>query len=130
MQEELHDLVGRLKEQCVTTVAVGSTGVYWKPVFNLLDGQFEILGSIRNIKRARRKTDVADAEWIADLLRHGLLRGSFVSSALLRQLRDLTRYRTKLGDERSGEVTRVQKVLEDANIKMASEMSDVMGLSG
>jgi transposase len=132
MQDELHDLAGWLKEQGVTTVAIESTGVYWKPVFNLLDGQFEILVvNPEHIKKlAGRKTDVADAEWIADLLRHGLLRGSFIPSALLRQLRDLTRYRTKLGDERSSEVNRVQKVLEDANIKMASVMSDVMGLSG
>jgi transposase len=77
-----------------------------------------------------RKTDVADAEWIADLLRHGLLKGSFIPSALLRELRDLTRYRTKLGDERKSEVNRLQKVLEDANIKLASVATDVMGASG
>ena len=79
---------------------------------------------------AGRKTDVQDAEWIADLLRHGLLKGSFIPSEVLRELRDLTRYRTKLGDERKSEVNRVQKVLEDANIKLASVASDVMGVSG
>jgi transposase len=109
-----------------------STGVYWKPVYNLLDGRFEIL--VVNAEHVKalsgRKTDVADAEWIADLLRHGLLKGSFIPSALLRELRDLTRYRTKLGDERKSEVNRLQKVLEDANIKLASVASDVMGASG
>jgi transposase len=109
-----------------------STGVYWKPVYNLLDGRFEVL--VVNAEHVKalsgRKTDVADAEWIADLLRHGLLKGSFIPSALLRELRDLTRYRTKLGDERKSEVNRLQKVLEDANIKLASVATDVMGASG
>jgi transposase len=106
--------------------------VYWKGVYNLLEGQFEILVvNPEHIKKLTgRKTDAADAEWIADLLRHGLLRGSFIPSALLRELRDLTRYRTKLGDERKSEVNRLQKVLEDANIKIASVMSDIMGVSG
>jgi len=81
-------------------------------------------------KLAGRKTDVQDAEWIADLLRHGLLRGSFIPSALLRELRDLTRYRTKLTDERKSEINRLQKVLEDANLKLASVASDVMGVTG
>ena len=79
---------------------------------------------------AGRKTDVQDAERIADLLRHGLLKGSFIPSAELRALRDLTRYRTKLGDERVSEINQVQKVLEDANIKLASVATDVMGVSG
>src|SRR5205823_12096709 len=100
--------------------------------FNLLEGQFEILVvNPEHIKKFKgRKTDVADAEWIADLLRHGLLRESFIPSALLRELRDLTRYRTLLGDERKSEVNRLQKVLEGANIKIASVMSDVTGVSG
>jgi transposase len=113
-------------------VAMESSGVYWKPVYNLLDGRFEVL--VVNAEHVKalsgRKTDVADAEWIADLLRHGLLKGSFIPSALLRELRDLTRYRTKLGDERKSEVNRLQKVLEDANLKLASVASDVMGASG
>jgi transposase len=98
----------------------------------LLEGQFEILVvNPEHIKKlAGRKTDAADAEWIADLLRHGLLKGSFIPSALLRELRDLTRYRTRLGDERTSEVNRLQKVLEDANIKIGDVMSNVMGASG
>jgi transposase len=132
MSEELLELAEWLKEYEVTTIAVESTGVYWKGMYNLLEGQFEILVvNPEHIKKLTgRKTDVADAEWIADLLRHGLLRGSFIPSALLRELRDLTRYRTRLGDERKSEVNRLQKVLEDANIKIASVMSDVMGMSG
>ena len=132
LSEELAELSAWLKDYQITTVAVESTGVYWKPVYNLLEGQFEILVvNPEHIKKLRgHKTDAADAEWIADLLRHGLLRGSFIPSALLRELRDLTRYRTKLGNERTSEVNRLQKVLEDANIKIASVMSDVMGMSG
>ena len=132
MSEELGALAVWLKDYAVTTVAIESTGVYWKGVFNLLEGQFEILVvNPEHIKKLKgRKTDVADAEWIADLLRHGLLRGSFIPSTLLRELRDLTRYRTRLGDERKSEVNRLQKVLEDANIKIASVMSDVTGVSG
>src|SRR5215831_15103063 len=132
MSEELQELSGWLSEYGITTVAIESNGVYWKGVYNLLDGQFELLVvNPEHIKKlAGRKTDVADAVWIADLLRHGLLRGSFIPSALLRQLRDLTRYRTRLGDERTSEVNRLQKVLEDANIKIASVMSDVTSMSG
>jgi transposase len=132
MSDELGALSAWLKAYQVTTVALESTGVYWKGAFNLLEGQFEILVvNPEHIKKLKgRKTDVADAEWIADLLRHGLLRGSFIPSALLRDLRDLTRYRTRLGDERKSEVNRLQKVLEDANIKIASVMSDVTGVSG
>ncbi len=132
MSEDLGELSGWLKEYQVTAIAMESTGVFWKPIYNLLEGQFEILVvNPEHVKKlAGRKTDTADAEWIADLLRHGLLRGSFIPSALLRELRDLTRYRTKLGDARTSEVNRLQKVLEDANIKIASVMSDVTGISG
>jgi transposase len=132
MTENLAALADWLAELDVTHVTMESTGVYWKPVYNLLDGRFAIL--VVNAERikalAGRKTDVQDAEWLADLLRHGLLKGSFIPSEILRELRDLTRYRTKLGDERKSEVNRVQKVLEDANIKLASVASDVMGVSG
>lgn len=132
MTENLAALADWLGKLGVTHVTMESTGVYWKPVFNLLDGRFAIL--VVNAERikalAGRKTDVQDAEWLADLLRHGLLKGSFIPSEILRELRDLTRYRTKLGDERKSEVNRVQKVLEDANIKLASVASDVMGVSG
>jgi transposase len=132
MSEDLAEMATWLHEQGITTVAMEATGGYWKPVYNLLEGQFEILVvNAEHIKKlAGRKTDVADAEWIADLLRHGLLQGSFIPSALQRELRDLTRYRTRLGDERKSEINRLQKVLEDANIKLASVVSDVMGATG
>ena len=132
MTSDLEGLANWLKERGVTHVVMESTGVYWKPVFNLLDGCLEVL--VVNAEHVKalsgRKTDVQDAEWLADLLRHGLLRGSFIPSQQLRELRDLTRYRTKLGDERKSEVNRLQKVLEDANIKLASVATDVMGVSG
>jgi transposase len=129
---DLEALARWLQEQGVTHVAMESTGVYWKPVFNLLDGRLDVLVvNAEHLKRiAGRKTDVQDAAWIADLLRHGLLKGSFIPSAVQRELRDLTRYRTKLGDERKSEVNRLQKVLEDAKIKLASVASDVMGVTG
>lgn len=132
MTRDLEGLADWLQARAVSHVVMESTGVYWKPVFNLLDGRFEVLVvNAEHVKAiAGRKTDVQDAEWLADLLRHGLLRGSFIPSAELRALRDLTRYRTKLGDERKSEVNRLQKVLEDANIKLASVASDVMGVSG
>jgi transposase len=132
LTEDLEALAGWLSGQGVSHVAMESTGVYWKPVFNILGGQFEVLVvNAEHLKKlAGRKTDVQDAEWIADLLRHGLLRGSFIPSALLRELRDLTRYRTKLTDERKSEINRLQKVLEDANLKLASVASDVLGVTG
>lgn len=132
MTENLAALADWLLGLGIKHVAMESTGVYWKPVYNLLDGRFAILVvNAEHVKAlAGRKTDVQDAEWLADLLRHGLLQGSFIPSEVLRELRDLTRYRTKLGDERKSEVNRVQKVLEDANIKLASVASDVMGVSG
>ncbi len=131
MTGELKALAQWLMENGCTHVAMESTGVYWKPVYNLLEGAFEILVvNAAHIKKFGDKTDVTDAEWLADLLRHGLLRGSFIPSAQQRALRDLTRYRTRLIDDRSREVNRVQKVLEDANLKLASVASDVMGVSG
>ena len=131
MTDELMALAHWLTENGCTHVAMESTGVYWQPVYNLLEGAFELLVvNATHIKKFGDKTDVTDAEWIADLLRHGLLRGSFIPSAPQRALRDLTRYRTTLIDDRSWEVNRVQKVLEDANLKLASVASDVMGMSG
>jgi transposase len=131
MTGDLTALAQWLKEQGVTHVAMESTGVYWKPVYNLLEGGFEILVvNAEHIKKYGDKTDVTDAEWIADLLQRGLLKGSFIPSAQQRAWRDLTRYRTTLTDERSREVNRVQKVLEDANLKLASVATDVMGVSG
>ena len=115
-----------------THVAMESTGVYWKPLYNLLEDQFTLL--LVNPKHFRavpgRKTDVRDAEWLADLLRHGLLRGSYVPARPERELRELTRYRTALVHERSDEINRVHKTLEGANIKLSSVASDLMGKSG
>lgn len=115
-----------------THVAMESTGSYWKPVWNILEGKFELmLVNAQHIKAVPgRKTDVKDCEWIAELLRHGLLRGSFVPDREQRELRELTRYRTSLIGERAAEVNRVQKTLEGANIKLSSVASDVMGKSG
>jgi len=124
----LHDW---LVEQDVTIVALASTGEYWKPIYHLLEGLFELLVvNAQHIKAVPgRKTDVRDAEWIADLLRHGLLRASFVPSAPQRAVRDLTRYRSTVVQDRARLINRLQKVLEDANIKLAGVASNVMGVS-
>jgi transposase len=116
----------------VTHVAMESTGVYWKPVFHLLEGRFEVLlVNARHMKQVPgRKTDVKDAEWIAQLLQYGLLRASFIPPPPVRDLRDLTRQRVQLVRERAGVVNRIQKVLEDANIKLSSVATDVLGASG
>jgi transposase len=108
-----------------------STGVYWRPIYNLLEGLFTLLVvNAQHIKAVPgRKTDVKDAEWIADLLRHGLLRGSFIPSRPQRHLRDLTRHRTLLVQERARTINRLQTVLEDANIKLASVVTDIRGVS-
>ena len=131
LTENLQDLAEWLHAQQVTAVTMESTGVYWKPIYNLLDGRFEILVvNAEHVKALKgRKTDVQDAEWLADLLRHGLLKGSFIPSTQLRELRDLTRYRTKLGDDRRSEINRLHKVLEDANLKLSSVATDLMGVS-
>lgn len=116
----------------VTHVAMESTGIYWRPIFNLLEGSFSVLlVNAAHIKAVPgRKTDIRDCEWIADLLSHGLLKGSFIPPQDIRDLRDLTRYRKSLTDERIREVNRLQKLLETANIKLSSVASDVMGVSG
>jgi transposase len=116
----------------VTHVAMESTGVYWHPVYNLLEGSYEVLVvNAKHIKHVPgRKTDVKDAEWIAELLSYGLLKASFVPEKPQRDMRDLTRYRTKLVQERAREVNRVQKLLEGANIKLASVATDIFGVSG
>jgi transposase len=115
----------------VTHVVMESTGSYWKPVYNLLEGHFElVVVNAAHIKAVPgRKTDVLDAEWLADLLRHGLLKPSFIPSAPQRELRELTRYRTSLVEERSREVNRLHKVLEGTNLKLASVVSDILGVS-
>jgi transposase len=131
MTEDLLELSDWLAAAGCTHVAMESTGVYWKPIYNLLEGAFTpLLVNARHIKSVPgRKTDVKDCEWIADLLRHGLLRGSFVPERPQRELRELNRYRTTLVRERSAEVGRLQKTLEGANIKLASVATDIMGKS-
>jgi transposase len=116
----------------VQIVALESTGVFWQPVFNLLeDGRTMVLVNPQHIKAVPgRKTDVKDSEWLADLLRHGLLTPSFIPPAPIRELRELTRYRKHLVEARAREVNRVQKVLEGANIKLSSVATDVLGKSG
>ena len=120
-----------LSESC-THVAMESTGVYWKPIYAILEGAFEIVvANAQHVKKVPgRKTDVKDAEWIADLLCHGLLRPSFVPPSPIRELRDLTRYRRKLVESRTAERNRLLKLLETANIKLASVATDVFGVSG
>ena len=120
-----------LSESC-SHVAMESTGVYWKPVYAILEGPFQIVvANAQHVKKVPgRKTDVKDAEWIADLLCHGLLRSSFVPPQPIRELRDLTRYRRKLVEAQAGERNRLLKLLESANIKLASVATDVFGLSG
>jgi transposase len=118
-----------LKAQGCTHIAMEATGVYWKPIYNLLEGDFEVLVvNAQHIKAVPgRKTDVKDAEWLADLLQHGLLRASFIPSAPQRELRELTRYRTRLVEERAREINRLQKTLEDTNLKLGDVVSDLMG---
>jgi transposase len=130
--DQLLSLADWLAEVGCTHVAMESTGVYWKPVYNLLEGEFALLlVNARHMKAVPgRKTDVKDCEWIAELLRHGLLTASFVPDRPQRELRELTRYRTALIQERSAEVNRLQKTLEGANIKLASVATDIMGVSG
>ena len=120
-----------LSEDC-THVAMESTGVYWKPIYAILEGALEIVvANAQHIKKVPgRKTDVKDAEWIADLLCHGLLRSSFVPPKPIRELRDLMRYRRKLVESQAAERNRLLKVLETANIKLANVATDVFGMSG
>src|SRR4030042_263335 len=115
-----------------THVAMESTGSYWKPVYNLLEDRFHLLlVNAQHLKAVPgRKTDVKDAEWIAQLLRHGLVQGGFVPPRRDRELRELTRYRTSLTRERAAEINRLQKTLEGANIKLAAVATNVVGVSG
>jgi transposase len=128
---ELLKLWDWLERSQVTLVGMESTGVYWKPVYYMLEGQFDcwLLNAqhLRNVPG--RKTDVGDAAWIAQLVAHGLVRPSFVPPREIRNLRELTRYRKQLLHERSREVQRLQKTLEDAGIKLASVVSDIKGKS-
>ena len=124
--EELGDW---LKEHGITHVAMESTGVYWKPVFNILERDFEILlVNARHIKNVPgQKTDKKDSKWITKLLLSGRLKGSFIPPFGIRELRDLTRYRRKVVEQQAAEKNRIQKLLEDANIKLSSVVSDMSG---
>ncbi len=126
-------LVDWIKEHGCTHVAMESTGVFWKPIVNLLESE-DISFLVVNAQHMKavpgRKTDVKDAEWIAQLLRHGLLTASYIPDRTQRELRELVRYRRSLIQERARELNRIQKVLEGANIKLASVASEIMGKSG
>ena len=132
MTADLVELRQWLAEEKVTHVAMESTGVYWQPVFNVLEGHLEVwVVNAQHIKKVPgRKTDMKDAEWIAQLLQCGLLKPSFVPDRQQRELRDLTRQQTKLVQQRNAVDNRIQKVLETANIKLGSVATDVMGVSG
>ena len=129
---ELQRLAAWLQAEGCTHVALESTGVYWKPIFNLLESLFTLLlvNAYHTKALPGRKTDMGDAEWLADLLQHGLLQASFIPPRAVRELRELTRYRRSLIQERSSAVNRIQKVLEGANIKLGSVATDIMGVSG
>lgn len=131
--DELLALADWLLGLGVTHVAMESTGVYWKPIYNLLEGTglTLLVVNARHIKAVPgRKTDVRDAEWIADLLRHGLLRGSFIPDRGQRELRELVRYRRRLIEERAREAERLHKTLEGANIKLGAVAANILGVSG
>jgi transposase len=129
---ELLALRDWLEAHEVTHVAMESTGVYWKPIYYVLEERFTcLLVNAAHVKQVPgRKTDVQDCVWIAQLLEHGLLRGSFVPPAPIRELRDLTRYRKVLIQDRTREANRLHKLLEDAGIKLASVATDILGISG
>jgi transposase len=129
---DLLQLADWLRACGVTHVAMESTGVYWKPVWHVLEGQLELLlVNAQHVKAIPgRKTDRGDAAWLAELLQHGLVKSSFVPPAPIRELRDLTRYRVTLAQECNRIANRIQKVLEDANIKLASVATDALGASG
>jgi len=132
MTDELLQLGDWLSSAGCTHVAIESTGVYWKPVFNILEGLLTvILVNARHIKAVPgRKTDVRDCEWLADLLRHGLLKASFIPPVEIRELRELVRYRQTILTEHTAVANRIQKLIESANIKLGQVASDVLGLSG
>jgi transposase len=129
---ELEALAAWLRPWQITHIAMEATGVLWKPVWHILEPEWQLLlVNPQHLKRVPgRKTDVKDAEWIAQLLQCGLLRGSYVPPAAIRELRDLTRTRTTLEDETTAVVNRIHKVLEDANIKLSTVATDIMGVSG
>jgi transposase len=132
MTADLLRMADWLAGAACTHVAMESTGVYWKPIYNLLEHRFQLLlANARHIKAVPgRKSDVRDSEWLAELLQHGLLQGSFVPERAQRELRELTRYRLSLVQERTAEANRLQKTLEGANIKLAAVATDILGVSG
>jgi transposase len=132
MTDDLLRLSDWLVGEGCTITAIESTGVYWKPVFNILEGNVEVLlVNARHYKGIPgRKTDVKDCQWLADLLRHGLLKASFIPPLEIRELRELTRYRQQLVKELASIANRVQKLIESANIKLGQVATDVMGVSG
>jgi transposase len=127
MTADLFALLDWLREAGCSHVAMESTGVYWKPVFNILEGQLQVgLVNARHIKAVPgRKTDVRDCEWLADLLRHGLVKASFIPPREIRELRELTRYRQAVVKEHTAVANRIQKGLESGNIKLGQVASDV-----
>ena len=131
--QQLMDLSDWLSSQGVTHIAMEATGVYWKPVWHILsDGELElVLANAAHVKNVPgRKTDVNDATWLGDLMAHGLIRASFVPDEPTQQMRDLLRTRKQFVRERSSHTQRIQKTLEDANIKLDSVITDIVGLSG
>ena len=130
--QELEALKNWLHQHEITHVAMESTGVYWKPVFNIIGEDFEILlANARHIKHVPgRKTDIKDAEWICKLLRTGLLQGSFIPSQDICQLRNLTRYQKQLKRQEQSEKRRIHKILQEANIKITTVLSDIFGVTG
>ena len=132
MTRDLRAMADWMAAQGVTHVAMESTGVYWKPIYNILESRFTVLlVNAQHLKQVPgRKSDVRDCQWIAQLPQHGLLKGSFIPPRAQRELRDLTRHRTQLVEEKTRTVNRVHKVLEDANIKLASVATDILGVSG
>lgn len=132
MTQDLLAMADWMAAQGVTHVAMESTGVYWKPIYNILESRFTVLlVNARHLKQVPgRKSDIRDCQWIAQLLQHGLLESSFIPPRAQRELRDLTRHWTQLVQEKGRTVNRLHKVLEDANIKLASVASDILGVSG
>lgn len=132
MTKDILRLLDWLMAEGCTHLAIESTGVYWKPVFNILEGFIEvILVNAQHVKAVPgRKTDVRDCEWLADLLRHGLLKASFIPPINIREIRELIRYRESLVREQANVANRIQKLIESANIKLGQVASDVLGISG
>lgn len=132
MTRDLLAMADWMAAQGVTHVAMESTGVFWKPIYNILESRFTmLLVNARHLKQVPgRKSDVRDCQWIAQLLQCGLLKGSFIPPRSQRELRDLTRHRTQLVEEKGRTTNRIHKVLQDANIKLSSVATDVLGASG